>query len=146
MWRLWVVLLFVLACACKDDKRAPAPEVESEGERAAKQIRESFRIVLADFHADVVAGRLDAAYARLAPMYRVRVSLEQFSMGIDHWFFRDGTTTFIVRSTSATAGTAKASVLMKGPLGTSQLDVRYTAVYGAWTIAGIMVDGTPLLP
>jgi hypothetical protein len=142
---LVLTLAFGPGCSHEDDKRGSASETESEGERQAKAIRETFRLVLADFHADVVAGRLDSAYARLAPMYRAGVTLARFSSVAKHPFFTDGVT-FAIRETSATAGTAKVSALMKGPNGTSQVEMRCTAIDGTWKIAGISLDGAPVLP
>ena len=140
-----LVLLLVLVCCRGDDKRAPAVEAESPGETEAKAIRETFRGVLADFHTDVVAGRLDAAYARLAPMYRAGLTRERFASIAAHPMFTAGVT-FTTRTASITSGTAKVSVLLQGPHGTSQIDMQCTAVDGTWKIAGLSLDGAPVLP
>ena len=142
-WVLGLVLL--LACSCKDEKRAPQAEVESEGERSAKAIRESFRVVIAEFHADVVAGKLDAAYERLAPMYRASVSPERFATVTGHPLFAPEVT-FTTSNASISAGTAKVQMFAKGAMGTSQVELRCTLIDRAWKIAGISVDGTPVLP
>jgi len=147
MARWWVVLLVatVLAHGCSNKtENKPAAYEESEGEREAQKIRETYRVVIADFHADVVAGRLDAAYARLAPMYRASVPLEKFS-SFKHPLFTDGVT-FKTREASITQGTAKVSGFAQGPMGPAQYEMRCTLVDGAWKIAGLSVDGTPVLP
>jgi hypothetical protein len=145
MTRWWLVAVCVLACSKSDDKRSAPADEPSQGELEARAIRESFRVVLADFHADVTGGRLDAAYTRLAPMYRAGVTAEQFATVAKHPLFQPGVT-FTVRGTSATAGTAKVSALANGTFGTSQLDLRCTHVDGAWKIAGLSADGAPVLP
>src|SRR5678810_994694 len=132
--RRWMVALVILVQACstkKDDK--PAAYEESDGEREAKKIRESYRVVIADFHADIVAGRLDAAYARLAPMYQASVPLEKFAAIAKHPLFRDGVT-FKTRGATITQGTAKVSGFIEGPVGPAQYDMRCTLVDGAWKI------------
>jgi hypothetical protein len=144
MKRWWVAVLFVLACS--DTKTKPAEaEQESPYEAEARAIREKFRVVIADFHADVVAGRIEAAYDRLAPMYRVGVPLDRFAAAAKHPFFKEGVK-FTVRKTSEGGGTAKVSVWMEGPLGASQVDLRCTAVDGVYKIAGLSVDGQSVLP
>ncbi|HTL38451.1 MAG TPA: hypothetical protein VL326_35215 [Kofleriaceae bacterium] len=146
MARWWVVIVVVLAQACSNKtENKPAVYEESEGEREAKKIRESYRVVIADFHADIVAGRLDAAYARLAPMYQASVPLEKFAAIAKHPLFRDGVT-FKTRGATITQGTAKVSGFIEGPVGPAQYDMRCTLVDGAWKIAGLSVDGTPVLP
>jgi hypothetical protein len=144
MARWWVVLLLVCACS-RDDKPAAAMEQPSPYEQEAALVRESFRRVLADFHGDVLAGRMGSAYARLAPAVRATLSLDRFTAGRSHPLFRDGVT-FRVRRTSETAGTATVSALMQGPYGAGAIDMRCTRVDGVWKIAGISLDGTPVLP
>ena len=137
--------MLVLACACKQDPPPPRSDEPSEGELEARKIRETYRVVLADFHADVVAGRLDAAYARLAPMYRASVPLEKFSTVAKHPFFTNGVT-FKIGKTSATQGTARVWATMQGPMGAGQIDMRCTAIDNAWKISGLSVDGASVLP
>ena len=146
MKRWWVALLFVFACSDpKPSKSAAEQEQESPYEAEARAIREKFRVVIADFHADVVAGRMDAAYERLAPMYRASVPLEKFASAPKHPFFKDGVK-FKTRGASISNGTAKVQVWMEGPLGPSQVDMRCTVVDGVYKIAGLMVDGQSVLP
>jgi hypothetical protein len=141
----WVVVLgLVLACANhKDD--APAPPPESEFERDARKIRESYRVVLAEFHADVVAGNLDGAYERLAPMYRASVSREQFAAVAKHPFFTSGVT-FTMRGARTSNGLSTAEAWMDGPLGKAAVKLSCTAVDNTWKISGLTVDGQPVLP
>jgi hypothetical protein len=144
MRRWWVVAAFLLACSNKASEGV-GPMEESPYQREAEASLEAFRTLLAEFHADVAAGRIDAAYERLAPMYRASVSVEKFAAGATHPFFREGVT-FAVRRSSTSAGTARVSLLMTGPLGTSQVEMRSSQIDGVWKIAGISVDGAPVLP
>src|SRR4051794_2429324 len=123
MTRWCLVAVCVLACSKSDDKHAAQTDEPSQYELEARAIRESFRAVLADFHADVAASRLEAAAARLAPMSGGRGAPEGFAAIAKHPLFEPGVT-FPVRRTSATAGTATVSALAKGTFGTSQLDLR----------------------
>jgi hypothetical protein len=144
MRRWWVAAWLIAACSNKASEGV-GPIEESPYQREAEASLEAFRKLLAEFHADVVAGRIDAAYDRLAPMYRASVPIEKLAAAATHPFFRDGVT-FDVRKSSTSAGTAKVSMFMKGPLGTSQIELRTTQIDGVWKIAGISVDGTPVLP
>jgi hypothetical protein len=145
MRRWWVAAVLAFACSNKASEGVPPMEDESKYRREAEASLEAFRVLVADFHADFVAGRFEAAYDRLAPMYRASMPLEMFVAGATHPFFRDGMK-FTVRRSSTTAGTAKVSLLMTGPLGTSQLELRSSQIDGVWKIAGISVDGAPVLP
>ena len=145
MARWLVVWMVVSACSRTDDKPVAATDEPSQYEREAQAIRESFRRVLAELHADVVAGRMEQAYLRLAPILRANMSLERFVAATSQPFFKEGVT-FKVRSTSESEGTAKVSAFLYGPQGTGQVEMRCTRINGAWKIAGISLDGVPVLP
>src|SRR5688572_14352026 len=102
MGRWWIVLLLVWAC--RSDPPAQTIEEPSQGEQEARIVRESFRRVLADFHGDVIAGRIESAYARLAPMLRERLPLDRFTAMRTHPFFSDGVD-FTVRGTTEATST-----------------------------------------
>ena len=140
-----MVAVLAFACSNKSDKPQSSAEEPSQYELEARATREAFRVVLADFHADVVAGRLDAAYERLAPMYKASVPPEKFAPVAKHPFFSAGVT-FTVRKTSETQGTARVSLLMQGSQGGGQIDMRCTQVSGVWKISGLSIDAMPVLP
>ncbi|HUJ59851.1 MAG TPA: hypothetical protein VLX92_15210 [Kofleriaceae bacterium] len=139
----WIVVFGLLA-AC-GNASAPAPSgAPSEGALDARKTRDVFRGVIAELRDDIVAHRLAAAYARLAPETQARLSQDAFAAVANNPVFASGVAFHIDGGTIA-HGTAKMTGWLAGPSGRATLELRCTAVAGAWRISGLRVDGAALL-
>jgi hypothetical protein len=140
----WLLVVGLLAACGQSSEPAPEPEQPSAGELEARQTREQFRVVIASFHDDLAGGRLDAAYAELAPMVQVSVSRDALVTIAKHPAFAPGVA-YHVDGGTIKRGMATMTGWLDGPSGRATIDLRCTAVAGAWRISGLQVDGKPVL-
>ncbi len=142
----WVALAVVLACGpSKDPKDDLIDQTPHDYQREVNAELARLGQLVTDFRDDLVAGRLDAAYARLAPMTQATVKRDDLPALAKHPALAAGVTYQIYRS-SATNGLSTATGQLDGPSGRARLELRCTAVGGAWKLAGIAIDGAVILP
>src|SRR5690349_10739622 len=122
------LLAVVLACSHAEDK--PVAEEPSAGELEARKTRAQFTDVITAFHDDVVAGRLDAAFARLAPMTRARAT----SAIAKQPALAPGVT-YTIKGGSISNGLATMSGVLDGPSGRARVELRCTYDGHAWLIS-----------
>jgi hypothetical protein len=143
--RWWLALVLV---ACNPGKSAKDDLIDhSEHDYQKEADAELARIgkIVTDFRDDLVAGRFDAAHARLAPMTQATLKVDDLGAIAKHPALAAGVT-YTISRTSTTNGLSTATGRLDGPAGRARLEVRLTAVDNAWRLSGISVDGAVILP
>jgi hypothetical protein len=124
-------LVIAALLACGKPSEPPANDDINEGEVYARKARAELTAVITGFHDDLVAGRLDAAHARLAPMTHARISIEALA-GVAKQPALAAGVTYKMDGSTISNGLAKVSGVLAGPSGPASV--------------GLFVDGAAVLP
>jgi hypothetical protein len=143
---LRVSLVCFLAGAPGCERREQPPSNDTENERVMAEVAATharYQAVLEPFLAALAARQPQAAYALLAPVYQNMVSEASFARRIGQNKNFEQQPSVKVLSTSSTAGTTKARVVL-GALGLAE--VTFVERPSGPRISGLTLAGSPALP
>ena len=135
-----------MAGALGCERREPPPSDDTENQRVMAEVAATharYQAVLEPFLAALAARQPRAAYALLAPVYQNMVSEAAFARRIAQNKNFEQQPSVKVLSTSSTAGTTKARVVL-APLGLAE--VTFVEGPSGPRISGLSLAGAPALP